>query len=123
MLKPLCNSMSAYASFTQQPASNLHQTTQPKIQERDSVIHAERLHDVEQRSPLLGYLSHYPDAERDLAWLLDRVAESEVAATLEPLFALFAAERTPGEGFGDFCHRAGTGRLLAALGAQLQEVS
>ena len=55
--------------------------------------------------------------------LLDRVAESEVAATLEPLFALFAAERSPGEGFGDFCHRAGTDRLLAALGAQLQEVS
>jgi sulfite reductase (ferredoxin) len=55
--------------------------------------------------------------------LLDRVAESDVAATLEPLFALFAAERLPSEGFGDFCHRVGSSRLLAALGAQLQEVS
>jgi len=55
--------------------------------------------------------------------LLDRVAESDVAASLEPLFALFAAERMRGEGFGDFCHRAGTSRLLAALGAQLQKVS
>jgi len=55
--------------------------------------------------------------------LLDRVGESEVAATLEPLFALFALERTPGEGFGDFCHRVGKARLLGALGATLQEVS
>ena len=55
--------------------------------------------------------------------LLDRVAEAEVAASLEPLFALFAAERTPGEGFGDFCHRVGKDRLIDALGAELQEVS
>ncbi len=55
--------------------------------------------------------------------LLDRVAESEVAQSLEPLFALFASERLPHEGFGDFCHRAGKARLLTALGATLQEVS
>ncbi|HLJ20918.1 MAG TPA: NADPH-dependent assimilatory sulfite reductase hemoprotein subunit, partial [Stellaceae bacterium] len=55
--------------------------------------------------------------------LLDRVAEAEVAATLEPLFALFAAERFQGEGFGDFCQRAGKARLIDALGARLQEVS
>jgi len=55
--------------------------------------------------------------------LLDRVAESEVAATLEPLFGLFARERLPGEGFGDFCQRAGKARLIDALGTALQEVS
>jgi sulfite reductase (ferredoxin) len=55
--------------------------------------------------------------------LLDRVAESEVAAALEPLFALYALERLPSEGFGDFCHRAGKERLLAAFGARLQEAS
>jgi len=55
--------------------------------------------------------------------LLDRVAEAAVAAALEPLFALFAAERAAGEGFGDFCHRAGKERLLAALGHRLKEAS
>ena len=55
--------------------------------------------------------------------LLDRVAEAEVAGTLEPLFALFASERRPGEGFGDFCQRVGKARLIDALGVQLQEVS
>ena len=55
--------------------------------------------------------------------LLDRVAEAEVAASLEPLFALFADERRLGEGFGDFCHRVGKARLIDALGATLREVS
>jgi len=55
--------------------------------------------------------------------LLDRVAEAEVASMLEPLFALFALERFPGEGFGDFCQRVGKAQLIAALGAPLQEVS
>ncbi len=39
--------------------------------------------------------------------LLDKVALEEVPAILEPLFALFARARRPGEGFGDFCHRQG----------------
>jgi sulfite reductase (ferredoxin) len=30
-----------------------------------------------------------------------------LADALDPLFALFAASRRPGEGFGDFCHRVG----------------
>jgi sulfite reductase (ferredoxin) len=55
--------------------------------------------------------------------LLDRVAESEVGDTLEPLFALFARERAPGEGFGDFCQRAGKDRLLTTLDTQLKEAS
>ncbi len=55
--------------------------------------------------------------------LLDRVAEADVAGTLEPLFARFAAERAVGEGFGDFCHRVGKEQLLAGLATPLKEAS
>jgi len=55
--------------------------------------------------------------------LLDRVAEADVAARLEPLFARFAAERLPSEGFGDFCHRLGRERLVAPLASALAEAS
>ena len=56
--------------------------------------------------------------------LVDRVPYAQVAERLGLLFALFAAERVPGEGFGDFCHRAGADRLKAALGtARLKEAS
>lgn len=39
--------------------------------------------------------------------LFDKIAEAEIAATLSPLFARFAAEKNANEGFGDFCHRVG----------------
>ncbi len=39
--------------------------------------------------------------------LLERVAQERIGAVLEPLLAAFAAERRPGEGFGDFCDRLG----------------
>ncbi len=39
--------------------------------------------------------------------LADRLDIAGLADTLDPLFGLFAAERMPGEGFGDFCHRLG----------------
>ncbi len=56
--------------------------------------------------------------------LVDRVPYAQVAERLGLLFALFAAERLVGEGFGDFCHRAGAERLKAALGAaRLKEAS
>jgi len=45
--------------------------------------------------------------------LHERVAQDQLAAHLEPIFAAFAAERLPGEGFGDFCHRRGAEALLA----------
>lgn len=35
----------------------------------------------------------------------DSVKEQELIAELQPLFVRCAAERLPGEGFGDFCHR------------------
>ncbi|HLJ64272.1 MAG TPA: NADPH-dependent assimilatory sulfite reductase hemoprotein subunit, partial [Stellaceae bacterium] len=50
--------------------------------------------------------------------LLDRVPQAEVANRLSPLFALFAAERLEGEGFGDFCHRVGATRLREAGGSE-----
>jgi sulfite reductase (ferredoxin) len=43
----------------------------------------------------------------------DRVKQAEVAPTLEPLFAAWAAERQTGEGFGDFCRRVGLETLRA----------
>jgi sulfite reductase (ferredoxin) len=49
--------------------------------------------------------------------LADKLPLSEIAAALDPLFGLFAGARTPGEGFGDFCHRLGHEALCAALAA------
>ncbi|MEI8394846.1 MAG: NADPH-dependent assimilatory sulfite reductase hemoprotein subunit [Rhodospirillaceae bacterium] len=47
--------------------------------------------------------------------LRDRVALADIAGVLEPLFALYAAEREPMESFGDFCHRVGIERLLSVV--------
>jgi sulfite reductase (ferredoxin) len=47
--------------------------------------------------------------------LADKVALRDIARVLDPLFALFAAERALGEGFGDFCHRVGMPALTQAL--------
>lgn len=37
----------------------------------------EHLYDIEQKLRCWGYLSHCPDAERDVAWLLDQLAERD----------------------------------------------
>jgi sulfite reductase (ferredoxin) len=50
--------------------------------------------------------------------LVDKVALDMIGETLDPLFAFFAARREAGEGFGDFCHRAGLPALKQALGDQ-----
>jgi sulfite reductase (ferredoxin) len=47
--------------------------------------------------------------------LLERVKQADIAARLEPLFEAFAAGRQTGEGFGDFCHRAGLANLLELI--------
>jgi sulfite reductase (ferredoxin) len=44
----------------------------------------------------------------------DRVAQTEIGETLEPLFALWAAERWPDERFGDFCRRVGPSAMQQA---------
>jgi sulfite reductase beta subunit-like hemoprotein len=53
--------------------------------------------------------------------LADKVPTEAVAAVLEPLFAAYAADRQPGEGFGDFCTRLGPegcqAQVLPALAA------
>ena len=43
--------------------------------------------------------------------------EDAIGAALEPVFAAFAAERHPGESFGDFTWRLGQDRLLALTSA------
>lgn len=56
----------------------------PNIQNRRCVTDAERLYDIEQKLRCWGYLSHHPDAERDMTWLLERLAEqSKLAMELE----------------------------------------
>ncbi len=47
--------------------------------------------------------------------LVDRVALGAIGETFDPLFALYAADRIAGEGFGDFCHRVGLPALQQAL--------
>ncbi len=47
--------------------------------------------------------------------LVEKVPMASIGATLEPLFAAFAAGREGDEGFGDFCHRTGLPALLALL--------
>jgi len=47
--------------------------------------------------------------------LADKVALREIAEVLDPLFARYASTRLDGEGFGDFCHRAGLPTLQQAL--------
>jgi sulfite reductase (NADPH) hemoprotein beta-component len=37
----------------------------------------------------------------------ENITEPEILAALEPLLARYAGERTGGESFGDFLHRAG----------------
>jgi hypothetical protein len=41
------------------------------------VTDAERLHDIEQKLRCWGYLAHHSDAERDVAWLLDKLTERD----------------------------------------------
>jgi len=47
--------------------------------------------------------------------LVDKVALGAIGETFDPLFALYAADRNAGEGFGDFCHRVGLPALQQAL--------
>lgn len=43
--------------------------------------------------------------------VFDRVKLEDIAATLEPIFHAFAAARTPGQSFGDWCHAQSDGYL------------
>ena len=50
----------------------------PNVRKRINVADAERRNDIEQKLRCWGYLSHYPDAEHDVAWLLEQLAERDV---------------------------------------------
>jgi hypothetical protein len=41
----------------------------------NGMIGNERFRDIDQKLRCWGYLSHYPDSERDAAWLLERLAK------------------------------------------------
>ena len=51
------------------------------------------------------------DATLSIAQMAERVDIAGIAESLDPLFALFAAARRDGEGFGHFCHRIGIAAL------------
>jgi sulfite reductase (ferredoxin) len=72
-----------------------------------------------------GFYSIYVGGDFEGTRLNEVVAErirlGEVADVLDPLFALFAASRRDGEGFGDFCHRVGVARLKDVLVATRAE--
>jgi sulfite reductase (ferredoxin) len=57
------------------------------------------------------------------AALAERLDITGIAATLDPLFALFATSRLPDEGFGDFCHRLGRDTLTQVLVGAVQRVA
>ena len=52
--------------------------------------------------------------------IADRLDIAGIADTLDPLFALFAVSRIPGECFGDFCHRVGSEALRRQQAAALK---
>jgi len=63
------------------------------------VTDVERLHDIEQKLRCWGYLSHYPDAVRNVARLLDQLAErdariAELEARLRQNISRLAVTRT-----------------------------
>ena len=47
--------------------------------------------------------------------LLEKVPHAEVISSFDPLFAAWAEDGAPGEGFGDFCSRVGMEGLLGLL--------
>ncbi len=55
--------------------------------------------------------------------LLEKVAEADVPAVLDPLFAAFAAERQAVEGFGDYCTRVGHERLAEMIARAMPAVA
>ncbi|GMA50642.1 sulfite reductase subunit beta [Alicyclobacillus contaminans] len=59
------------------------------------------------------FLGASPDGSRMNTLFKEMVPLAELASTLRPLLQAYAAERQPGERFGDYCHRVGFDRLHA----------
>ena len=55
--------------------------------------------------------------------VLDKVAEADIPAVLDPLFAAYAGQRQAVEGFGDWCNRVGLERLRRIIGEALPAVA
>ena len=97
---PLCRPWGQRGSIwgrskTVRPGCSFGRRHVPNIRKAKCVTDAERLHDIEQKSRLLGNLSHYADAERDAAWLLDHLAERDArVAELEARSNPIAFERS-----------------------------
>ena len=53
----------------------------------------------------------------------DRLALTEIADALDPLFALFAGACLGNEGFGDFCHRVGPEALHQAINSSRRQTA
>ena len=66
-----------------------------------------------------GYYSLYVGGDFEGTRLNEAIAErldiAGLAEALDPLFALWASSRRAGEGFGNFCHRAGIAALQQLL--------
>lgn len=48
----------------------------------------------------------------------ENVPRGALVEVLAPVLERYAADRAPGQGFGDWCHRIGVGRLRAELGTE-----
>lgn len=53
--------------------------------------------------------------------VFDKVPEAEIPVALDPMFALYAANKNAGEGFGDFCHRYGIDKVKENAKASLTQ--
>jgi sulfite reductase (ferredoxin) len=53
--------------------------------------------------------------------VFDKVPEAEIPAALDPMFALYAANKNAGEGFGDFCTRYGIDKVKESAKASLTQ--
>ena len=51
--------------------------------------------------------------------LFERITQPEITEKLAPIVAAWAAGRTPGEGFGDYCQRVGREALLSLTGPEM----
>lgn len=53
--------------------------------------------------------------------VFDKVPQDEIAVALDPFFKRFAEQKQDGEGFGDFCHRVGVGKLAEEVMPELSD--
>ncbi len=62
------------------------------------------------------YVGGHPLGHRLNFELKDLVLRNQIVATLRPLLRRFKAERSEGEGFGDFCQRLGVEEARGMVG-------